>query len=444
MKKLIKLVALICALVITLTCSACEVFEFPYNEEPIDSTAFATPQQASDYSYSDYRSDDFKDFINDVADFSAKFTRAVYNGKKSNDNYVVSPVSVFSALALAAACTSGDSRQQILDAFGMDYQTLKKNFPILYSRLNYSVERDGRLTSQVMFSNSIWMNSNLPFNESVVDELANNFYSHGYLEDFENDNAKATKDIENFISNATKGLIEPTLDIPTDTLALLINTLYLKDVWSLDGEDLPFTSDQKTFTKVDGTTVLKKLLKGYYEGGKPVVEQKYSHFYAQTSNGYKIKFIVPNHGYTLDDAWTPSNIEKITTFNSYETVNHEKMERYYTRCLFPEFKADYDKNITGILKNTFGIKKIFNPSECDMSPLTPHKPAWAESVTHVATLTVDKTGIEGAAVTMMLNGAAGPDVYTDVYFDLLVDKAFGFIVTDSYNIPLFTGTVNNI
>ena len=79
-----------------------------------------------------------------------------------------------------------------------------------------------------------------------------------------------------------------------------------------------------------------------------------------------------------------------------------------------------------------------------MSPLTPQKPAWAESVSHVATLTVDKTGIEGAAVTLMLNGADGPPVYTNVYYDLLVDRAFGFIVTDSYNIPLFTGTVNNI
>jgi serine protease inhibitor len=59
---------------------------------------------------------------------------------------------------------------------------------------------------------------------------------------------------------------------------------------------------------------------------------------------------------------------------------------------------------------------------------------------------VDRKGIEGAAVTLMAMGAtsAPSDEYTKLYFDFIVDKAFGFIITDSYGATLFSGVVNEL
>jgi hypothetical protein len=58
---------------------------------------------------------------------------------------------------------------------------------------------------------------------------------------------------------------------------------------------------------------------------------------------------------------------------------------------------------------------------------------------------VDRRGIEGAAVTYIpMAGAPGPGEYERVYLDFIVDRAFGFVITDRNDITLFSGVVNEI
>ncbi len=445
MKNIFRIVSIIFAFMMLVCVSACEVYNPQKDtEQTTDTYAFATPKEVGNYSSSLYKTEDYKRFKESLDQFSAEFTSAIYN-QTPDKNHVVSPVSVFSALSLVSACTAGKTQQEILDALNLDYQTLKNNFPLLFSRLNQERKMEGKLIEKLSFTNSIWMNSNIPFNQSLVSTLENDFFSYGYLADFTGDNQKACNDIENFIKQATNGLIDPTLIFDIDTVAVLMNTLYLKDLWDCNGNTLPFTKDEQVFTKIDGTHILKKFLKGFYETGKPYVEQTFSHFYAKTLNGYKIKFIVPNEGYTINDVWNTQNIKKITNFNSYETVSHEKRELYYTNCIFPCFEASYDDYISSLLKNSFGINDLFNKNNCDMTPLTSHTPTYAEEIRHITTFTVDEYGIEGAAVTLMATAISEPPPdYEEVYYNLLVDKAFGFIITDFYDIPLFSGIINEI
>ena len=54
--------------------------------------------------------------------------------------------------------------------------------------------------------------------------------------------------------------------------------------------------------------------------------------------------------------------------------------------------------------------------------------------------------MEGAAITIIEGngaGAAPEDRYKDVFYDFLVDKSFGFIIT-YYDVVLFCGVVNNL
>ena len=41
-------------------------------------------------------------------------------------------------------------------------------------------------------------------------------------------------------------------------------------------------------------------------------------------------------------------------------------------------------------------------------------------------------------------GAAGPGEYKEVYHDYIVDRAFGFVIIDSYGAVLFSGVINSI
>ena len=129
--------------------------------------------------------------------------------------------------------------------------------------------------------------------------------------------------------------------------------------------------------------------------------------------------------------------------HSYNEYDHENKLEYHTRCYFPEFKASYNNDIKNVLINDFGIKSLFNDS-CDFTKIS-EDVAYCGAVIHQTELKVDKTGIEGAAVTIMLMcGTAGPSCYTLVYEDYIVDKAFGYIICNSYGIQLFSGVICNI
>ena len=87
---------------------------------------------------------------------------------------------------------------------------------------------------------------------------------------------------------------------------------------------------------------------------------------------------------------------------------------------------------------------MFTQGECDFSGIT-NESVYCDTVIHKCNLKVDKTGIEGAAVVATRGlTSPGPDEYEDVYHDYIVDRAFGFVIVDSYGSVLFAGVINNI
>ena len=88
---------------------------------------------------------------------------------------------------------------------------------------------------------------------------------------------------------------------------------------------------------------------------------------------------------------------------------------------------------------------MFDKNAADFTSLSTYKPLFCDSVRHVTKLTVDRVGIEGAAVTILRGaGAPGPDGYENVYQDFLVDKTFGFVLTNRYDTTLFAGVIDNV
>ena len=91
-----------------------------------------------------------------------------------------------------------------------------------------------------------------------------------------------------------------------------------------------------------------------------------------------------------------------------------------------------------------GITTLFERSNCDFSGLS-YEPAYCEDIVHATKLNVNRKGIEGAAVTILANpGAAAPDEFEDVYLQFVIDRAFGFIISDAYGNTLFSGVVKTV
>ncbi len=429
-KKFLSLAALACAAVCACSMTACEdvgkckqlgtpvAFEVG---EPENLAAFQSKAEA----------------------FAASFAEKTYAAYGKTDNFTVSPISVYSALALAAECASGDTRTEILSALGVTYDQLRANYPELYRSLNVTDEREGKVISTLSLGNSVWLDEQLDYKQTCIDALSEYYQSYSYSADFKHDNDAANQAVRNFVKKQTKGLIDKDFLLSEETLFTLINTLYLKTVWNTDGEDLHYTGKTYDFKNSDGTTASVKLLQGHYCNGRVYEGKTFSSFFISAAGGYKVKFILPKDGYSLNDVFTAENIAEANAVIDYLPIDEQNGTEYYTRCFFPEFKCKYDESIVDILRDEFGIDLLFDKDRCDFSAMT-DTPAYCKQVQHVTDLTVDKTGIEGAAVTVMEMAGTSCPPFKRVYADFVLDRAFGFVITDWNNVALFTGAVNKV
>ena len=399
--------------------------------------------------HSDSQQDGYEEFLDKLDAFAAKLTYEIYSDSDKQSNVCISPVSVYMALALATECADGETRDEILNAVGVTYDEVKNFTKFLYSFCNQEFYYRSGVTGEkevLAFEelvNSIWVDKRATLNEDGINNLANNYNCDLFSVSFKN--GEGAKAINEYIEEKTHGIIDGNVALDPSTLIVLINTFYLKEVWNDIGGDLKFTEEAYDFKNADGSITNTKLLYGYYANGKIYEGEGYTSFYTRTNNDFDIKFIVPTDGHTLDEVFTTENIYTINNLGDYDYVDEENELAHVTRVIFPKYKASFDDDIAEILENDFGINDLFYLGECDFSNVTNEQLA-CDGVIHKCSIEVTEKGIEGAAVTVMATYGSEHvfNKYEKVYHDYIVDRAFGFVLTDSYGAVLFSGVVNSV
>lgn len=409
------------------------------------SRLLGAPAETTALSYTEQTSERLIGFRRTVEQFASDLSQAAYSASPEGDNFALSPVSVYMALSLAAQCAGGDTREELLTALGVSYERLVENFPDLYRSLNVESVSESqwgkpKVTSMLKTTNSVWVNEGLTVNKSCIDALSRNFYAYSYAADFAGDNTDANLAVRRFVREQTNGLIDNDFQLSEDTVFTLVNTLYLKDIWNEYGDDLPLTAREYDFTGEEGISRLN-LLQGKYIPGRVHAEESFTTFYTATQHGYKLKFLLPNDGYGIDEVFTSEYLARVNLLTDYNAVDEENKLAYYTRCLFPEFHAACNAELKEILRDEFGIASMFDRSVSDFSAIIGEQ-AFCGGVQHVADLTVNRKGVEGAAVTVIpAASTAAPGEYERVEEDFIVDRSFGFILTDPYGVTLFSGVI---
>ena len=374
--------------------------------------------------------------------FARRFSESAKDFAAEGENFAVSPVSAYMALSLAAECAAGETREEILSALGVSYETLLADFGDFYRSLNVEY-RQGKL----LLSNSVWINEREQVFDECVNSLAEKYFCYSYMADFTGDNEGANRAVREFVKERTKGLIDKDFNLKKETAFALINTLYLKDVWG--EEPLPETAETYEFTAADGSVREEKFLRGEYRVGRAYEGEGFTSFYMRTQNGYRLQFMLPADGCSAEDIFTAENLKAVSEAD-YGGVDEENKILYHTRCIFPGFSASFNEYIKNLLREEFGVRSLFDPDTCDVTALLSDEKradeAYCPMVRHIAELSVGKKGISAAAATLVpWYGAAGPEAgYEDVYADFVVNRSFGFVIYDPNGVTLFSGIVRNI
>jgi len=378
------------------------------------------------------------DWDNKFNDSYNKFaSKASILGIDSNENTCISPISIYSALSMLTFSTIGNTQAEILKYMNTTEEDLKNNYKKLYEASNYydSSIDDYRET----LFNSIWLHKDFEYNEDGIKNVSNNACANIYTIDFTN--KYANEYIRDYIKDNTHDLIDQNFNLDSDTKLALINTLYLNDPWFQFGDDLGITNDKLTFTNSDNSKV-----EDYFmvksRNGKAFSNEEIRSMSVSTYNGYKITFIVPNDNYKISDVFNEENIyEAINT--KYDDYDKEKYS-YKTINKFPKFSAESNFDIIdGLIKG--GINDVFNPDIADFSPIS-KTPLYCDKIIHSTKLGVDRKGIIGAATTVveLMDGTAAPDRKIEIVEEFVVDRAFGYLVSDYKNRVIFSGIINKI
>ncbi len=407
---------------------------------PVDPTVTAETKPAT--------SIDPQTFEQKLSAFSNKLYKMCDTCKEQN--YVMSPLSVYMALSMLYNVSDDAVKKELEDFVGMSESDFKKTAE-LYNNLiseytvweaediyDYHSEEVKKVVGKLSLSNSIWIDDNLKINEEELKKFQDDLICEARKTTFKDDNDAANEEIRKFVKEKTNGLIDQNFGLKPETLFALVNTLYFKDIW--DSE----LSNRLVIVKREFNTGSSSqkcdFLRGLYVSGQAYENDTTRFFYSRTEHGYKIKFFVPKDGYSLEDVMTVSNIYELNNIKDFKTEDDEAIHK--TRCIFPKFKIDSNTPLGTIIQSSGVLKNAFNSFE---SPLVPDKDLAVSEIIHRTVVDVTEYGVEGAAVTViaLCEAAAMPDEKKIIYHDFVVDKNFGFVITDYNDTILFEGRVSN-
>lgn len=410
-----------------------------------NATLLQAAAESTPLSYNEYRGEDISAVRGAANAFSATFSAEMAErNAQAGENYILSPVSVYTGLSLAAACAAGRTKTQLLSALGVSEAQLDAGFSPFYRSLVRNIKDDrGKERTVLQLANAVYVANDVPMSEVGLQKLASDYFCYSYQADFLGDNSGANNAVRNFVKEQTHGLIDQNFALSPDTLFALINALYLKDVWNAAGMDLP-THGTFPFAGYAGSANVP-YLRGAYTLGRAYDGDGYTLFLAHTYGGYKVKFLLPDAGVSAQEVFTAQHLAAANAVTDFSPHDHEAKIHYHTRCIFPAFSGGSDGSARATLQEVFGVNDLFDASASDLSAVTHAERAFLSDVRHVATLTVDERGIEGAAVTILPGASdAGPDGYENVYLDFMVERAFAFLLTDAHDTVLFSGIVDRV
>ena len=347
---------------------------------------------------------------------------------EKNENKIWSPVNAYIGLSMLAEITEGETKQQILDMFGVqDTDELRKQVSAVWE----SVYQDNSNEICVL-ANSLWLEKGLEYNQETMDALGYYYYASVYQGDLGSN--QMNRDIAAWINNNTgKFLNDSTKNIQLDseTIMALYSTLYFQARWQ--DEFSESNNGEGTFYMPEGEVETiymnkKAATMEYYWG------ENFSAVTMSLKNGCDMWFILPDEGMTVEDVLDNGTYMDMLVTNQWE--NKKGMKVNFS---VPKFDVSSTMDLADGLEK-MGMTNVFDQKLGEYTNLTSDSPIWLTGANLSVRVQIDEEGVKAAAyIEIPGAGAAAPP---DEIIDFVLNRPFLFVITNG-NVPLFVGCVNN-
>lgn len=369
------------------------------------------------------------------------FQRAVVTEEQ---NPLVSPLSVYLALALVSEGAEGETKQQFDTILGRDQVS---------TRIHQLTDSLAAVTGSTKLSiaDSIWIDDQFEASTSWLSRMVSLYNAEIFQTDLCKDAARIG--MNNWVSNKTRGLI-PVLfnqNLSEEMRMVLMNTIYLKAKWLYKFE--ANNTYAREFTNEDGKVVSPYFLNDYK------VYRRY--FETEEADGIVLPYddgrlamiaIRPQSGQTARELAQNLTAQKIAEYLK------ESKETSYVNLHFPKFTLDYTVVMNDLLQQ-LGLEDAFSPEKANFNSLGNEKGSteadlFISQVLQKVKVRVDEEGTEAAAVTaiMMTNCAAIAEDekipievdFNEPFVYVIADTKTPFGAAEEVSVPLFMGVVTEL
>lgn len=362
--------------------------------------------------------------------------------KKPDENFLISPVSISTALAMTANGADGNTRDQMEQLLGSGLTLDQINEYMAYYKNNLPDEKKEKL----YLANSIWFRDDPTF--KVQDgflETNKKFYdSEIYKTPFDD---TTVDDINSWVNNNTKSMIPQLfkhgdLDPKADVIPMmtLINTLYFEAEWENIYEETD-VHDQE-FTDINGE---KHDIKGmysqeycYYDLGDADAFRKY-----YKNRDFSFVGILPKEN---DIESYVNNLDADKLLEGLK--QSEDPDTFDLFVTIPKFKYNYDATLKDVLRD-LGMEDAFDETKADFSKINDLSvegadPLYIGDVIHKTRIEMAEKGTKAAAVTAVMMIAASAPVPEKKEIHIELTRPFVYMILDKNDVPVFIGAATQL
>ena len=360
--------------------------------------------------------------VQDTAAALTGFGAKLLQNEMQEENPLVSPLSVASALSMTANGAVGETKTQMEQVLGADTGNLNACFSVLQA----SLENDKQLKA----ANSIWMKDTdtLHVEDAFLQQNADSYAAELYSAPFDDSTKTAIND---WVSKQTDKMIPEILnEIPDGAVMYLVSALAFDAKW-----ERPFKSYEVwegTFTARGGQEQTGDFLHGAV--GQYLHDEHAEGFLKAYAGGkYTFAVLLP------DEATSIENYVNQLTGERLHAILASPIDESVEIAL-PKFRAEFSAELSENLK-ALGMTDAFDGANADFTDLgtSDEGNIYISRVLHKTFIQVDEEGTKAGAATAVEAATESAALYPH---SVLLNRPFVYMIVDlETGLPIFLGAL---
>lgn len=337
------------------------------------------------------------------------------DAEKSNENYMVSPLSFKCALGLAVSGASGETANELYNVLGYkdfsDFEklmgridSLNEQFDLYNERIQNDkwIEDDEKEEMKILFevANSVWDVTG-KLKSDYIEEVKNKMGAEARNTSIDT----VVNDVNTWVNDKTRGLIPTILEgVPLNLESVLVNTVYLKSSWF---KEFNVSVNPMKFTDVNNNVVEKESINktnvfSYYKDDESEL------------------VVVPLNG-GVNIAYVLGSNENIV--DKLDKVNAGK--EIYVEVPKIDVETTFNKRELVRYLQANGVKEAFLET-ADFSKMS--EKISIGDIIQKTRIKTDENGLEAAAVTAIMMDSNAMPLEKEEPIKFVCDKPFSFYI----------------